>query len=308
MIKFAYKELKHPLDMTRIHFRYILPLLASLLLPALLGGCLGRPADKPTLTVSIQPQKYMLEQIVGDKWEVKCLLSNGANPESYDPSMTHMLNLERSAAYMRMGNIPFESAIINKVQNNNPGLRLYNTSDGVSLITGTHTHDGTGSEADPHTWTSVRNVKKIASNMYNAMVELDPANKVYYSRRFKRFLGSLDSLDMAIDSILSPCRGRAFVVWHPSLSYFARDYGLEQIVLSPEGKEMSVEDIGRSVDKARRDSARVMFFQKDADSRQAQTVNAQIGAKVVNINPLSYDWKGEMLTIARTIADEDRDD
>lgn len=93
-------------------------------------------------------------------------------------------------------------------------------------------------------------------------------------------------------------------MWHPSLSYFARDYGLHQIALSPEGKEMSVEDISRAVETARRDSARVMFFQKDADSRQAQTVNDQIGARVVEINPLDYDWKGEMLNIANAMASD----
>lgn len=295
--------------MAWIHYHKVADifLVLALLLPvAMLPGCVGRPEQKPALTVSIQPQKYMLEQIVGDKWEVRCLLSNGANPESYDPSMTHLLNLETSKAYMRIGNLPFESALINKIHNNNPGLRLYDTSDGVALIKGTHARDGIGGEAaaeiDPHTWTSVRNVRKIASNMYDAMVEIDPKNKAYYSRRFTAFLRSLDSLDSAIDSILRPCRGASFVVWHPSLSYFARDYGLKQIALSPEGKEMSVDDVSRAVERARRDSACVMFFQKDADSRQAQTVNAQIGAEVVNINPLDYDWKGEMLNIARAVA------
>ena len=64
--------------------------------------------------------KIHARKIVGDKWEIKCLLSNGANPESYDPSLTHLLNLENSKAYFRIGNVAFESAIINKVQNNNP--------------------------------------------------------------------------------------------------------------------------------------------------------------------------------------------
>ncbi len=297
--------------MAKIHYRKTagMLLVSALLIPAaLLSGCIGHQEQKPAVTVRIQPPKYILEQIVGDKWDVKCLLGSGANPESYDPSMTHLLNLEMSKAYMRVGNIPFESAIINKIHNNNPGLRLYDTSEGVALITGTHAREGAGeevaAEVDPHTWTSVRNVKKMASNMYEAMVDIDPSNKGYYARRFKTFIQSLDSLDMALDSILRPCRGASFVVWHPSLSYFARDYGLHQIALSPEGKEMSVEDISRAVETARSDSARVMFFQKDADSRQAQTVNDQIGARVVEINPLDYDWKGEMLNIANAMASD----
>lgn len=282
-------------------------LTAILLLIAAMAGCVGRPPQKPTITVSIQPQKYLLEQIAGDRWEVRCLLANGANPESYDPGMTHLLNLEMSAAYMRIGHIPFESAIINKVRNNNPDLRLYDTSEGVALIHGSHAHDAIVGDVDPHTWVSVRNAKKIAANMYAAIVELDPDGKTYYSHRFRELLRSLDSLDAAIDTLLAPCRGDAFVVWHPSLSYFARDYGLRQIALSPEGKEMSADDIAKAIEGARRDSAHVMLLQKCTDPRQALSINEQIGAATANINPLDYDWKAEMLGIAQAIAHHHND-
>lgn len=291
--------------MKRSIFKYIL---TSLLIVAALGlflrSCTSASTSKPTITVSIQPQKYMLEKIVGDKWEIKCLLSNGANPESYDPSLTHLLNLENSKAYFRIGNVAFESAIINKVQNNNPGLKLFDNSEGISLIRGTHSHGDVehASDIDPHTWTSVKNAKTIASNMYKAVVDLDPENKAYYSRNFKNFLSSLDSLDREISQQLQPYRGSAFVVWHPSLSYFARDYGLEQISLSPEGKEASVKTMQSTIDKAIVRDVKTLFFQKDIDSRQAQVANEQIKAEIVNINPLNYEWDKEMRSIANAIS------
>lgn len=289
--------------MNRIITRY-LPI-ALLLLGAVLPACNRNLDNKPTITVSIQPQKYFLEKIAGDKWEVKCLLSNGANPESYDPAMTHLLNLESSKAYFRMGNIPFESAIINKVHNNNPALKIYNNSEGIELITGTHSHgDIKHADApDPHTWTSVKNARIIATNMYNAMSDLDPKHKDTYSRNYLKVLESLDSLDSSIDSLLAPKRGESFVVWHPSLSYFARDYGLHQISLSPEGKEASVNMLQEAVDSARTSGARVIFYQKEIDSRQAETANRQIGATMVNINPLSYNWDKEIYNIANAIAE-----
>lgn len=288
--------------MNKIILQYISA--ALLILSAAFSSCAPRTESKPVITVSIQPQKYFLEKIAGDKWEVKCLLSNGANPETYDPSMTHLLNLETSKAYFRMGNIPFESAIINKVHNNNPGLRIYNNSDGIDVITGTHSHgDIEHADApDPHTWTSVKNARIIAGNMYDAMVDLDPDNKNKYSRNYRNLMASLDSLDSSLDSLLSPHRGEAFVVWHPSLSYFARDYGLRQISLSPEGKEASVNMMQEAVDSAKASGAGILFFQKEIDSRQAETANEQIGAKLVNINPLSYNWDKEIKQIANAIA------
>lgn len=282
---------------------YITAVIATLLTLSI-GGCVSHTSHKPVITVSIQPQKYFLEKIAGDKWDVKCLLSNGADPESYDPSMTHLLNLENSKAYFRMGNIPFESAIINKVRNNNPALRIYNNSDGIEVITGTHSHgDIEHSDApDPHTWTSVKNARIIAANMRDALTDLDPNNKDYYSRNFRSVMVSLDSLSTCIDSLLAPSAGRAFAVWHPSLSYFARDYGLRQISLSPEGKEASITMMQEAIDSAKRCDVDVFFFQKEIDSRQAETANRQIGASMVSINPLSYNWDKEMLQIADALS------
>ena len=138
---------------SHIHSRAY-PLLTNILLSVILlyiGGCSAKSVfDKPVITVSIQPQKYMLEKIAGDKWDIKCLLSNSADPESFDPGMTHLLNLENSKAYFKIGNIPFESAIINKVKNNNPGLRLFDNSEGIALIKGTHGHSHAHSEIDPY--------------------------------------------------------------------------------------------------------------------------------------------------------------
>jgi zinc transport system substrate-binding protein len=139
--------------------------------------------------------------------------------------------------------------------------------------------------------------------MYNAVVALDPENKAYYAKNLHKLMTSLDSLDNAVTAKLQGKQGEAFVVWHPSLSYFARDYGLEQIALSPEGKEVSIASLQATIDSARADNARVFFIQKDIDSRQADVANQQIGAKPIAINPLSYNWDKEILTIANALAE-----
>lgn len=285
-------------------FKYLQSLLIipALLISAAFSGCNPSVSDKPVVTVSIQPQKYLLEKIAGDKWDVKCLLSNGANPESYDPGLTHLLNLENSAAYFLMGNIPFESAIITKVTKNNPDLKIVDSSAGIPLITGTHSgHDG-DSEIDPHTWTSVKNAKIIAANMYDAIVELDSLNKEQYTRNFNTLIAKLDSLDNSIQERLNPHAGESFIVWHPSLSYFARDYGLNQISLSPEGKEASVTMMQAAIEQAKQAGAKVLFFQKDIDSRQATVANEQLQAESVTINPLNYDWEEEISRITDALS------
>lgn len=272
---------------------------------AVVCSCGSGSSDKPVVTVSIPPQMYLLQQISGDKVEVKCLLAKGGDPESYEPSMADMRNLQESAVYMQAGNIPFEDVLISRIKENNAEIRTVNTSEGIELIGGTHKgHDdshGHSHDMDPHTWSSVKNARVIARNMLETLIEVDSANAKFYRQNFDRLDARLDSLDRAFGRRLSACRGASFVVWHPSLSYFARDYGLHQLVAGSMTKEVSVPALRESIEKAGSKDVKVFFYQRDTDNRQAEVINAQIGADRVDINPLAYQWDRELDKIVDAI-------
>ena len=269
----------------------------------ILISCGNSVQEKRMITVSILPQKFMLKKIVGDRFEISCMLNEGNNPEAYEPSMTHLMNIEHSVAYFCIGYIGFEDAIVGKAHVNNPDLKIFNTSKGVEVIRGTHfSPEGEHNEADPHLWTSVANAIKISQNMLAAVVELDPDNADEYTRNFNAFKSELDSLDSRIKSQLAGKQGSAFLVWHPSLSYFARDYGLRQVSLEYEGKEIPIDKLKQNIDAARESGAHVLFVQREFDSRQAETIGEELGVKMVKINPMSYNWETELENIANAIA------
>lgn len=269
----------------------------------ILASCSNAVQEKRMITVSILPQKFMLEKIVGDKFEISCMLNEGNNPEAYEPSMTHLMNIEHSVAYFCIGYIGFEYAIVDKAHINNPNLKIYNNSTGVEVINGTHfTPEGKEDEADPHLWTSVNNAIIISQNMLNAVVELDPDNAKTYTANFNKFKAELQSLDTRIKKLLAPKQGTAFLVWHPSLSYFARDYGLRQVSLEYEGKEIPIDKLRENIDTAHESGASVLFVQREFDSRQAETIGSELGVKMVTINPMSYEWETELEKIANAIA------
>jgi zinc transport system substrate-binding protein len=263
------------------------------------SSCRFSQKEKPVITVSIQPQKYLLEKIVGSKFNVICLLSEGSNPESYDPSMNNVMALEHSEAYFTIGNIGFEYAILGKVKNNNPNLKIYNNSTGIKPIKGDHST--AVNDTDPHVWTSVKNAKIIASNMLKALIEIDPHHKHYYTRNYNELKSDLDQLDDSITARLSTAKHKTFLIWHPSLSYFARDYGLTQLAFEKEGKEASAASLKKSVDLACGSGAKVFFYQAEFDGRQVNVLNNEIGCKIVEINPMSYDWAAELNKITDAI-------
>ncbi|MDE6536015.1 MAG: zinc ABC transporter substrate-binding protein [Muribaculaceae bacterium] len=261
-------------------------------------GCRHESTPGRTITVSIEPQRWLLEQIAGNRFEVRSLLGRGANPESYDPTFNDLADMERSRAYLTVGNLAFEDAITAKLKENNPDLKIFCTSDSITLLHATHGDHDHG--ADPHVWSSPRNMKQMAGNMLSALCSLDPDNAAEYESNFRRLNLRIDSVDAACDSILTPVKGTTFIVWHPSLSYFARDYNIHQLALGSEGKEHSVGNTVDLLNRMKESGARVFLIQKDFDASQAKALSGEV--KTVTIDPMNYDWDKEMLHTARSIA------
>ena len=76
-----------------------------------------------------------------------------------------LVNLSRSQAYLRIGYIGFEQAWMKRLEENNPDMKVFDTSQGVDLIRGEghwhgdHFHEG---GVEPHIWNSTRNATLIS--------------------------------------------------------------------------------------------------------------------------------------------------
>ena len=274
----------------------------------LLTSCVGNVPQKRIVTVTVLPQKYFAEKIAGDKFEINCVVPNGSNPEAYDPSPSHLVYVGKSEAYFKIGHIGFEVAWLDKLLNNNPDMKLYDTSVGVKLLSGTHGHDDpehVHSETfDPHIWSSPKQARIIARNMYDAFVELDPDNRKYNKKNYDLLLLEINRVDSVLTKKLEKVKGETFVIYHPSLSYLAHDYGLRQLSVEYNGKAPSAYYIKQVVDTARENDVKVIFIQKEFDVKQAETLAEELQCRVAQINPLNYNWSEELENIAYALTQE----
>lgn len=277
------------------------------LLSIMIVGCRSNHHQQKIVIVSIQPQKAVLSEIVGDEYDVVCLLNSDNNPEAFEPSVSNLVSFESSDAYFRIGNIGFELAILNNVRTNAPNLKIYDTSKGVELLKGGHGHvlgHKHEHEIDPHIWTSVPNMMVIAKNMYDAMLEIDPEHSDEYTKNYNKLKTRLEALNNELAETLKPCCGTSFAVWHPSLSYFANDYGLNQVSIELEGKESSIKHLQDKIEEAKENDIKVFFLQKAFDGRRVEPITQEICNNVVTINPMRNKWENEMRVIANAIAQQ----
>ena len=266
-------------------------------------GHTPQQSEKPVITVTLEPLRYFTEAIAGDCFEVVSMVPKGSSPESYDPTPQQLVNLSKSQAYLRIGYIGFEQAWMKKLEANYPTMKVYDTSKGVELIReeghhhGDHYHEG---GVEPHIWNSTQNASVIADNIYAALCEMDADHQPEYKQHLDSLKQVIARTDADVRTLLANADS-TFLIYHPALSYFARDYGLHQISIEEGGKEPSPATLKTLIETCRREGAQVIFVQQEFDQRNAQLIADELGIEIVPINPLSHDWAEEMLRVANAL-------
>lgn len=269
--------------------------------------------DKPIITVSIEPLRYFTEAIAGDHFNVVSMVPKGSSPETYDPTPTQLMSLSQSTAYLRIGFIGFEQMWMDRLTDNAPHLQVFDTSHGIDLILQEGLHEEPYADKpyhihsgpEPHVWNSPANARIIATNVFKALCVLDHPHRDEYLTRYDSLCTVIDRTDSLCREILAqPEADHAFMIYHPALSYFARDYDLLQLPIEAGGKEPSPAHLKELVELCKEEDIHVIFVQPEFDRRNAELIARQTGTRVADINPLAYDWEAEMLRTAKELAKE----
>lgn len=269
----------------------------------LLGSCANTrsASEKETLFVSIAPLKAIVEGITGDDFDIRVLVPAGASPESFEPSMKQFVALNESQLVFSVGLIDFEKNLVAKLSDRS---KVADLSRGIELIEGECSHHHHGHHhahgTDPHIWSSPSTLKIMARNAFEAIHSQYP-DSVKYETAYTALCQRIDSLDNTVGDICREARHRYFIIYHPALTYLARDYGLEQISIEDEGKEPGAKRLAEIIARARRDSISTVFYQAQFPKSVVETVAGDIGAEAIEIDPLSEDLFNNLEHITRLI-------
>ncbi len=282
----------------------------------LILSCNSISDNTPTVSVTIEPQRYFVEKIVGDKFKVNTIVPAGTSPETYDPTPSQMIALGKSALYFKVGFLGFENAWGKNLKENNVEVDIINSSNNIKLINENdentieigehhdhagHHHDG----ADPHTWSSPKSALIMAENMLNALIVADVENQKYYRDNFKLLETEIIETDRRITELLENASVKSFIIYQPALGYFARDYNLTQYSIELDGKNPSPKQLKEMIDYANALGIKTIFVQKGFDIKNAESLANQVKASIHSIDPLSYNWSEEMIRIAEILANNE---
>lgn len=289
----------------------VLAFLVTIIIAVFLFGCQNNRnsslENTKTISVSILPQKYLIDQLSDSTIEVNVMVPPGTSPEMYEPSPVQMKNVAKSLVYFAVGPLEFENSILPRIKELNPGIKFVNLSNGMNLIAGHNHHEIMGDQPqiacyDPHIWTSTSEFRQMASEACKVLCEVFPEGKTKFEFNLVKINSNIDSLDKFVKKIVSKAKTKNFIIYHPALTYFAREYGLNQIAIEEDGKNPSAQKLTNLVKFAITDSLKFVFIQSQFDSRNAEIIAGELNGEIASIDPLGYDWLGNMYDLSNKLS------
>ena len=291
------------------------------ILSTLVAGCSMKEPPVENMTkikvlVTVLPVAGFVQAVGGERVEVFVAVPPGADPHTFEPSAKDMVKFSGADIYFSLGRgiLPFEDNLVSRLSPMNPGMKVVETAPGIELIlngdgrldenpgetpgqvngAALHAHDG----PDPHIWASLKNTQVIVDHMYEALISADPAYAAYYKANRDRFLANITSVDREISGVLNKTPRKKFITSHASFGYFARDYGLTQLVIGQPGKEATSKEIETLIRTAQDEEITMIVTEPQYSRKAADMIANSVNGSVVMADPLAAEMPQELQKLA----------
>lgn len=256
----------------------------------------GEPFDQVQIVTSLYTLQDFATRIGGDMASSTLLLPPGQDPHSFEPRAGDIAMLNTADIFVYNG-AELEPWVDNLLEGlDSEDLLVVDASASVDLIRledhehegghdghgfeDDHQDDGHGHGAvDPHTWLDPLNAIEQAGAIRDALMTVDPANRLAYADNAEALIQSIERVDAAFERGLASCERDEVIVTHEVLGYFCQRYGCRQVGISGLAPEAEPSPAGvASIVSRFAGDADVIFTEELLDPKTAEVIAEEIGA------------------------------
>ncbi len=266
----------------------------------LIVGCATKSeSDKKTIYVTITPMQSIVEEITAGDFDVEVIVPKGASPETFEPTPKQVTAFSDAEFIFSTGLIDFEQNLVKRISGD---AEVVNLSKDIELIAGSCSHGNHQHKhgIDPHIWTSPRALRTMVTNAHDAIMALYP-DSVKYTEATNRLLERIDALDTYCAARIEAAGVEAMMIYHPAYTYFARDYGINQIAIEHDGKEPSLRQTTALIEKAKEHGVKAILRQPQYSEDKVRAIANDAGAEIITTDPLAEDILGEIERVTEII-------
>ena len=266
----------------------------------LIIGCSSQNnSNKKTIFVTITPMQSLIKEITQGDFNVEVIVPKGASPETFEPTPKQVTAFSNAEFIFSTGLIDFEQNLVKRISGK---AELINLSNGIELIAGccSHGHHHHKHGVDPHIWTSPRALRTMVNNAHDAIIANYP-DSTKYTEAAERLIERIEALDTHCATSIEAADVEAMMIYHPAYTYYARDYGIEQIAIEHDGKEPSLRQTTALIESAKHHGVKVILRQPQYSEEKVRAIANDAGAEIITTDPLSEDIFGEIERITEII-------
>lgn len=195
----------------------------------------------------------LVEQIGGEKIEVKGLMGSGIDPHLYKASAGDV-NKMQSADVIFFNGIHLEGKLGDVLEDlEKSNIKTIAVSKDLEKSNLIESSEFKGN-FDPHIWFDVSIWTRVIETVKNALIELDETNKSYYEANTQKYIIELEELNNYVKEKTSSLdkEKRILITAHDAFNYFGRAYdfevkGLQGISTASEAGTSDVKDLAEFI-------------------------------------------------------------
>ena len=132
---------------------------------------------------------------------------------------------------------------------------------------------------------SLKLMPTAALEIKNKLVQAYPDKKDVFEKNYNAFLEELAKEKENLDKKMASKTKKAYMIYHPALNYFIKDYNVEEVSVEYEGKEPTAQQIKEIIDEAKEHSITTILVQPQFPKQSIEIIAKEIpNAKIVEFN------------------------
>ncbi|MDO5552843.1 MAG: zinc ABC transporter substrate-binding protein [Planctomycetia bacterium] len=306
-------------------FTYLTPFLLLLCL----AGCrseVSDPESQPSssasseqaeplipVLVTVDPLRWIVEQIGGDLVQVSVFVPAGREPETFAPSPRQMSQLADHKVFFRAG-LACELPLLAKLNSLAPEMKIVDLRDGLNMLADAHDHAGDvgkrseheheGHEEhcacqgldglDPHFWMSPECVRESLQTVTKELSTQRPEKSEVFEANRKATAERLTSLQETIRATVTLMPQRVLLVYHPAYGYFCREFGLEQLSVEVDGKSPKPAALGALIRQIKEKGIKKIIIQPEFSGSSVESILSGSELTAFVHSPLNPDYEANL--------------
>ncbi|MCF7617132.1 metal ABC transporter substrate-binding protein [Bacillus sonorensis] len=294
---------------------------AFILAAGLAAGCssTGASSDqkdngKLDIYTTIYPLEDFTKKIGGEYVNVKSVYPPNVEAHTYEPSSKTMAEISEADAfiYSGVGVEGFADKAVNTLKGSD--VKIVKAGEGIDLLSQEEEHEEHGHEEesaheehdhahdhgeaeehdhdhgdkDPHVWLDPVLAEKLAENIKDELVKLEPEHKKTFTKNYESLKKDLKQLDQDFKQTVDRADKKEILVSHAAYGYWEKRYGIKQMSvlgLSPT-EEPSQKELENIVKTAKEHNIKYVIFESNVSSKISEIIKNEIGAESLTMKNL----------------------